>query len=289
MNLPQDDHELETLLTEALGPPPRDDIDAWRKRYPTAIAWLHPQRISAVSQRRKRMQRILVLATALAAGLLMWLGLPYLTSESTGTSAFAKTVEQIREARDITWTTTVYERTTSKDGQRYWYEANVFQNAYKAPGLYRETSLDPQGNVRSIEITDTVQRKVLTLDPAAKTATIAEIRPHQDADGPFGDARRALKEAFLQFVERRKTPAGEVNVFRKAEGEFFFDYWIDPKSKQLVEYRINQNPKVTLADYENDPNRDAAPEKDWSTGTIIGSIDKDIVYNAHLDDAFVSL
>ena len=282
---PENDQELEAMLTEAFGPPPRADIDAWRKRYPSALAWLNPQRIGALSQRRKRMQRIIVLAATTAAAICVWLGLSHFGTDGTGASAFAQTLEQIQKAKDITWTDTIYERITSKDGRRHWYRTNVSKFAYKAPGLYRETRFDENGNVEWVEITDAVHQKVLTLYPARKTAMVAEVRPARDAEGPFLDAQRMLKGPDLQFLERRKRADGDVNVFRHVEGTCFFDCWIDQKSKQLVEYRINQNENVTLADYENDPMRNATPEKEESGGTIVGGITNEIVYNADLDDS----
>jgi outer membrane lipoprotein-sorting protein len=282
---PDNTQELETMLTETFGPPPRDDIDAWRKRYPSALAWLNPQRIGVLSQRRRRMQRITILAATTAAAICVWLGLPHFGARGTGASAFAQTVDQIRKATDITWTTTIYERITSKDGKRHWYRSNVRKLAYKAPGLYRETSYDEDGNLRSVEITDAVNKKVLTLYPSDRTATIADIRPCKDPEGPFLDAQRMLKDYDLQFVERRKTAVGDVNVFRHSEGRVFFDCWIGQKTKRLVEYRINQNENVTLADYENDPMRNAKPERETSRGIIVGSIDNEIVYNANLDDS----
>jgi outer membrane lipoprotein-sorting protein len=280
---PETDQELEVLLTETFGPPPRADIDAWRKRYPSALAWLNPQRISVLYRRRKRMQRIIILAATMAAAVCVWLGVSNFDTSGPGISAFAQTVAQIQKAKDITWTTTIYERITSKDGQRHWYRTNLRKLAYRAPGLYRETAFDEKGNVEFVEITDAVNKKVLTLYPSAKIATIAEIRPAHDPEGPFLDAQRALKDFDLQFIERRKTATGDVNVFRHVAGHCFFDCWIDQKSKQLVEYRINQGKHVTLADYENDPSRNAKPEIEFSVGTIVGSITKDIVYNADLD------
>ena len=104
MSLPksENDQELETILTEMFSPPPRADIDAWRRRYPSALAWLNPQRISALSQRRKRMQRIIVLATTTAAAICVWLGLAHFGGIGTGASAFAQTVAQIEKAKTIT-------------------------------------------------------------------------------------------------------------------------------------------------------------------------------------------
>jgi hypothetical protein len=290
MSFPKDDNELDAALSEAFAPPPEADFDAWQRQHPESTACLNPRQIATLTRRRRMANRTLVFATTAAVAVLAWIGLSHFDTTGTGTSAFAQAMEQIQKAKDITWTDTVYCLITSKDGRRHWYEAHVFKNAYKAPGLYRTTALDAKGNVEQIEISDAAQMKVLTLYPSAKSAMMAEVRPNHDAEGPFRDARQAFRDPDLQFLKKQKTPAGDVNVFRLVESPgCFFDYWIDQKSKQLVEYRINQNKTISLADYENDPMRDATPEKEVSRGAIVGSITKDIVYNADLDNSLFRL
>ncbi len=237
-----------------------------------------------LKSRRIPMKRIAKIAVAATLFLGAGIGISYFSAAPNGGAAFAQVLEQIEKAKNITWTTTIYERITSKDGQRHWYRTSLRKFAYKAPGLYRETSFDEKGNVHSVEITDAVNKRVLTLHPPSKRALIAEIRPPKDPEGPFRDAKRMLKDYNLQFVERRNTARGDINIFRHAAGESFFDCWIDQKSKQLVEYHINQGGN-TLADYENDPRRNAEPEKECSWGTIVGSITKEIDYDADLDDS----
>jgi hypothetical protein len=234
------------------------------------------------------MRQITVLVATTAAAICVWLGLSHFDTTGTTASIFAQTVEQIRDAQNITWTTMIYERITSKDGRRHWYITNLRKMAYKTPGLYRETAFDEEGNVAWVEITDAVNNKVLTLHMADKTAMLAEVRPCEDPEGPFFRVRQSLTDPDLEFVERRKTAAGEVNVFRRVEGTCFFDYWIDQKSKQLVEYHIHQGGN-SLMEYENDPVRNAKPERDISHGTIVGSITREIVYNADLDDSLFQL
>ena len=51
---------------------------------PCGVAWLNPQRISVLSQRRKRMQRIIVLAATTAAVICVWLGLSHFDTNGTG-------------------------------------------------------------------------------------------------------------------------------------------------------------------------------------------------------------
>ena len=231
------------------------------------------------------MQRITILAATMAAVICVLLGLTHVDTNDNGALAFAQTVAQIKTAKTITWTTIIYERITSKDGQRHWYNTGLRKFAYRTPGLYRETSFDEKGNVDFVEITDAVNKKVLTLYPSAKVAKIAEVRPAYDPEGPFLDARRVLNDYNLQFVEKRNTARGDINIFRLVEGKSFFDCWIDQNSKKLIEYHINQGDNVTLADYEDDPRRNAEPEKEFSVGTIVGSVAKEIDYNADLDDS----
>ena len=59
-----------------------------------------------------------------------------------------------------------------------------------------------------------------------------------------------------------------------------------PQEKRVLLANITK-PGYTgsLADYENDPMRTAAPEEKFSRSTIVGSITKDFVYDAHLDDS----
>ena len=207
----------------------------------------------------------------------------------TSSSAFAATIEQIQKAETITWRETVYELITNKDGKKYW-ETEVRRHAFKAPGIYRVSYLDGQGNVSGVEITDAVHKKVLTLALKEKIAVLTEVsHTHCDTEGPFEDAKRMLKEYGLQFVEKQKTQNGDVNVFRKNEGNCFFDCWIDQKTKRLVKYCVNQGGNVTLADYENDFSHNTVTKKNPSRGMIVGGIFDEIDYNADLDDSLFRL
>ena len=64
---PAEEHEIEGMLTETFGPAPSPDIEAWRRRYPSALAWLNPQRIRDIARKRRRMRRVLQLAATAAA------------------------------------------------------------------------------------------------------------------------------------------------------------------------------------------------------------------------------
>ena len=287
-NNPLEENELEAMLTETFGPPPSVDIDAWCKRYPSALAWLNPQRLSMISQRRKRMNRIVILTATAAAAICVWLGIAYVGTNRLDDKAFAQTVEQIQKAKTVTWKWTVYKHATSKDGKRTWLTTETREMAYRAPGLCRETSVDNTGQVKWVTITDSVRRKKLDVSPETKEATFSEAdAPFGGPNGPFEWVNKELKDANLQWVETRKTALGEVNVFRHAfrdqpnGRDWSYDFWIDQKTKRLVEVHI---PGADIYDAYNDPASNVPPEKEWS-GTLLGSVEHDVVFDADLGDS----
>ena len=293
MSLPEreNNQELEAMLTETFGPPPCDDIDAWRRRYPAVLAWLNPQRIGALSQRRKRMQRITILAATAAAAICVWLGLSYFETNGTGALAFAQTVAQIEKAKTITWKQTRYVYYPHKGGKGIWVKTEE-EHAYKAPGLYRRvsTTLDKRDPETFVEITDTLHKRELELWPKTKKARVEEIATeNNNPKGPFAYNLIDMKEGNLQWVGKRKTPAGEVNVFRKSNGsgELYssVDLWIDPRTKQLVGKQI---PGADIYDPENDPGHDNPIGERWSNGSPVCYVVHDIDYDAKLDDSLFS-
>jgi hypothetical protein len=285
---PENDQELEAMLTETFGPPPRADVDAWRNRYPSALAWLNPERISVVSQRRKQMQRILLLAATTAAALCVWIGLSHFNPNGTGASAFAQTVEQIQKAKTMTWKTHFFEHITSRDKKTTWAVTEVMENAYKEPGLYRETRLDDKGQINSVEITDSIRGRKLRYFPKEKRATVEEIAACSNPSGPFGYHQKKLEEQNLQWIGKRTTETGECNLFRNAfrdhvnERNWSVDYWIDAQSKQLVAV---YQPGADIYDYEHDPARNVAPGEGRSGMFMRGGGEVDIRYDVALDDS----
>jgi hypothetical protein len=211
----------------------------------------------------------------------------------------------VKPATGITWKWIGYEYRTSKDGKRTWMRvAANRRHAYKPPGLYRVTDIDDQGQIRWVEISDAVHRRQLKWWPNQKKAQLSEseqIPPEQlpqDPRGPFVWLTEAMKKENLQWVETRVTATGEVNTFRHfIKDEFRFavdikerytswDVWIDQKTKQLVEFH---HPGGDGFDPETDPARHTPPEKEWSHGELVGSIDYDIVFDAELDDSLFLL
>jgi len=202
-------------------------------------------------------------------------------------------MDQIEKARSITWKVTYYNHVTSKDGKRTWMETSQHECAYKAPGLYRQTVVDKNGQIKSVQIADTVNKRELFLNPKNNKATLSEVAiAARNPRGPFVWVTQELKKPDLQWVAKRQTEAGELNVFRRAfrdepnGKEWSYDFSMDQKTKQLVELRI---PGTDIFDPDTDPARNNSPEKDWSTGKPVGSIHYDIVFDAELDDSLFRL
>jgi len=224
----------------------------------------------------------------------IWLGLsPFFTGGGPGTTALAQTLKQIQNARFITWTWTVYTRNFSEDGQMTWLEPQTIHYAYKAPGLYRREWVNDEGQA-GINIIDTINRRMLSLISNQKKAILQEVTwPAGEPEGPYASVMKFLKGDYLQFVETRQTPTGEVNIFRyaikakdNASGKpWSYDYWIDSKTKQLVELHI---PGTDIFDPDKDPARNNPPGK-FARGEGVGSVCSGFVFNAELDDSLFRL
>lgn len=295
MSLPEpvNDQELEAMLTETFGPPPGGDIDAWRKRYPAALAWLNPERISIVPQRRKRMRRITVLAATTAAVVCVWLGMSHFDGNGLGTMAYADVLAQIEKAKTITSKRTVYiydMRGKCKDPK--WAKVLTQDCVYKSPGLEHVVQRNESGPM-FISVTDHVHGKTLSLDPETKRATLDELPASwRHSDSHFDWYREKLKDASLQWVEKRKTASGEVNVFRypyKNEGDgsdWSFDFWVDARTKRLIEVH---SPGADIYDLKKVPTPNASTGKGLATDFAQIEIYDDFVLDAVVDDSLFSL
>jgi hypothetical protein len=203
-------------------------------------------------------------------------------------------LEQIEKAKTITWKLTFYNHVTSKDGQRTWVESETREMAYKAPGLYREI-LHPtiHGGTERVCITDAVSLRDLSMVPGEKRATLRDLAVSTfSARGPFTWIMAEMDKPDLQWVGKRMSPTGEVNIFRRAfkseadHQNCSYDFWIDAKTKQLVAVQI---PGADIYDPETDPARRHPVEKDWSTMAPACSIQYDINFDAELDESLFSL
>jgi outer membrane lipoprotein-sorting protein len=210
-----------------------------------------------------------------------------------GATAFAQVLEQIEQAKTITWKTTFYSEVTSKDGKRTWIETETREFAYKSPGLYRDVHFDENGQIHHVTIEDAVNLKRLSLNPRKKTATIRELAmPFCDPRGAFFWEKEYIKTRELELVGRRQTKTGEVDVFRTAffdeanNEDWSYDFWVDAKTKQLMAVYI---PGANIYDSENDPARNNPPETEWFTSKPIISVKHDINFDAELHELLFSL
>lgn len=251
--------ELQGVLSNAVdavlaAPPPRADIDAWRKRYPSALAWLNPPPNHVLSQRRRHLRRIILVAATTAAAVCAWLGTSLFHPAVTepGAAAFAATFEfianQIENAPTITWTSIEYLHATSRDGKATWLVKNPTFYTYRSPGLTRSVGRDgwragPAQSYEIVAITDGVRGRSIELYPKENRATITNRDPipasHFNGE-PFGQSLKILRGGNLEWVERLTLSTGNVvNIFRSTvrdENNNRYrsqDFWIDAKSKRL--------------------------------------------------------
>ena len=252
------------------GPPVARTVD-WCARQ-TSV--LRSPSLAALARRKQVLRRLIALAAAAAVLAGVWIGWPRFIQQAPRMDAFAETLAQVRKATTITWKTTFYIHSKSKDGKKTWLETKVTEHAYKAPGLRRDVWLDAKGAAERVEITDSVRGRKLTYCPKEKKATLAEINPSEEGEGPFSHYLQKLSDLNLQWITRRKTAAGDVNVFRNAfrdqdnERDWSIDFWIDTKTKQLVDV---YQPGADIYDPETDPARNAPREETaWSSQMMGG-------------------
>jgi len=295
LDAPPAPEELQGILRRAVDAiravaPPAGELDAWQRGYSQKPASLGLPQADVPARRRRLLRRLVMLATAAAVVAGIWLGVASFTGSGPGTGAFAETLAQIQKARTLTWKTEFYEHISSMDRKRTWAHTGVMQSAYKAPGLYREVRLDDSGQVETVEISDLVHGRRIRYSPKEKKATLWESKPNSDATGPFSGATlEGLNAPNLQWVEKRKTAACEVNVFRHTyrcfrgggERDWSDDFWIDAKTKQLVAL---YNPGADVYDPDHDPARNTPPGEDWLR-EMMGGGEKDIRYDVVLDDS----
>jgi hypothetical protein len=116
---------------------------------------------------------------------------------------------------------------------------------------------------------------------------LEKIAPIAGYSGPFFYYLEKLNSPNLQWVRKRETANGEINVFRAAfrdhlnKRDWSIDFWIDAKTKQLIAV---YQPGADIYDPENDPTRNNSPG-DASSRRIMGGGNIDIQYDAALDDA----
>ncbi len=273
----------------ALDGPSETDPDSWQPQQSETVACPDPPPSGAVTRKKGR---VLLLAVAAALLACVWLGISYVTTPRPGATAFAETVAQIERAKTVVWKQIRYAYVPRKDGKGTWVRSEE-EHAYKAPGLYREVqwTLGDANPVQYVKITDEINKKQLILWTKDRRADLAEIATQgHDPCGPFTTASEEIRNGNLQWVRKRKTAQGEVNVFRSADDSagrhWSIDLWIDPVSKQLVGEQI---PGADIYDPDNDPDRNNPVGEHWPNGAPICYIRQNIDFDAKLNDSQFSL
>jgi hypothetical protein len=301
MKIDDNDTRLDRLIRAAIGRErPVFDFSRWKQDHVRQIDEFYAQTRSPDAPgtiligRRTTMTRTLKIAIAAVIFLGVCLGVPYLGHHPDQGTALAQAVAQIEKARTITWKLTFYNYVTSKDGRRTWIESETREEAYQTPGLYWE-ALHPTGHggVEHTCITDAVNRKVLSLVPAERRASLREMAVTVEIPGgPFVWFAKQMNEPDLQWVGKRVTATGEVNIFRKIfkrDGNGGYpsrDFWVDATTKRLVAV---YSPGADVFDLETDPLRGSPIGKDWSTMKPVCCVLSDIDFDAVLDTSLFSL
>jgi outer membrane lipoprotein-sorting protein len=262
----------------------------WQQRHADSIAYLNPV-VAAMYQRRRRIVlRVLggMAAAAIFAVVAGWFLVPQ-------GPTFAQAVSGINKAESITLTITWYDRVWSVDGKRSWLRKEPrWERSYLAPSRYRDVHFDQDGNVAFIDIEDVAVGRVLHLDMKNNTAMVKNEPSGQFGPGgnPFAGIAKTLQDDSIEYVGQREVKGVKVNVFRRRKefaqgGHEITDFWLDAKTKRLVGYVTTQEDKPF--DPATDPDRDHAPEKKFSKGTIAGVIHSDIVFDAEVDPKLFSV
>ncbi len=299
MNAADHYKSLEELIHAAIGRrnTPPFDFARWKQENRQWVAEFESQKPLTQSERPRRVHlrrnRTLKVAVAAVIFLAVCLGVPHLGRRDSDNAAFAQLARQIEEAKTITWKLTFYNHFVSKDGQRTWVESETREMAYKAPGLYREILRDSiRGQRGHTDVTDAVNLKTVHLDAADKSAVVQELAVTTfDPRGPFTGITRHMNEPDLQWVAKRTTAGGEVNIFRRTfkqpdDTMWSYDFWVDARTKRLVAVQV---PGADIYDREADPLRNNPIEKEWSTGTAACYVQHDIDFDAELDDSLFRL
>ncbi|MEZ6078696.1 MAG: hypothetical protein R3C56_24380 [Pirellulaceae bacterium] len=139
-------------------------------------------------------------------------GIAYLVSVIGGSNVYAdvpEAVKQIEQAKTVTWKQKFYERRSRNDTKEQTSATTTSNtkrvSAYKAPGLYRQVTLDENGRVGSIDINDSIGLKRLLLNPTEMKATLFHLtQPMFPANGLFADVKERLRSDNLEWLGEKE-------------------------------------------------------------------------------------
>ena len=282
--------KLDDALRQALGSAPGGDFAAWRAEHTDSIAFLNPTVTAKYHWRRRFLIRMA--SSAVAAALVLLAGIWLFVSQE---QSFAQTVHEINKAETITCEIVWYNRMWSEDGKRSWLNKGPrWERSFLAPNRFRDVRYDGEGNISTIDVEDTVARKVLHLSMKDKIAMVKNEPSGQFGNGgnPFASLAKLLEREPIEFAGQREVDGVKANVFRYRKefsdgGHDTTDFWLDIKTKRLMGYC--DTPEDKPFDPDTDADRNNAPEKRISKGTIAGVITHNIVFDAQLDPSLFSL
>jgi outer membrane lipoprotein-sorting protein len=175
-------------------------------------------------QRRKLMWTILKSAAAIlatAGGFSYFAGTPPMSA----TAAFVAAAQQLRDAHTLS-----FRMSSQLDGMP---RQKVMQIRYKDPGLVRY-DVEPHGG--PITVIDSVNGKILTLDPAQKSAILVE-RAVTKGREPRRDVAASIVDNLRQLAGKNGQPVGDKTIgdvrargFLVKEDGQTMTVWVDPKA-----------------------------------------------------------
>ena len=204
----------------------------------------------------------------------------------------------------MSWTTTVYEKITSKDGNRSWMTKRVLsKDEFRYPGQRRTTYVDKSGQITRIEIRDDRVGRILELQPASKTAILKMASAAGDQRSPFafiGDGIRTRKcEGVPVKSVSLQTPrildGKKVNVVRLAVNAgdgwpaHVFQAMFDQESKGLVCLMTPGGPEFSDIDPDLAVAKSGPAETDFSKVEMARAKHHEIVVNPRIDASEFSL
>jgi RNA polymerase sigma factor (sigma-70 family) len=95
--------------------------------------------------------------------------------DSAALRMLAAAARDIDQAKTVTWKVTYYHRRTPGDKGGVPGGGSDHRHYFKAPGLYRQETIDDKGQISSINIDDVVGMRGLLINPKAKTAVLSHL------------------------------------------------------------------------------------------------------------------
>ena len=186
---------------------------------------------------RTRNMKIAVTAASLTVILgtaTLWPG-----TDHRGTSAYAQVVGQVREARSMTYMTTISYPDESRQRRSKLY--------ISANGRIRRESLSEDGSVQGVQISDEFSYPRMILEPRTKEVLVMRNPTEEDYVQPKRLGGRAQLELnridrLKQLASKPERELGEKTIngrrlagFVGKRGEQEYSIWIDRASGQLVQ------------------------------------------------------